>query len=76
MSDRSRDSFPRNPLSLLLVCFAGWKNLSDAADGFLLGCRFLIQDRSTRFTEQFRETLRSAGVESLKLPPRSPNLNA
>ena len=52
------------------------RNLTDAADGFLLGCRFLIQDRWSLFTEQFRETLRSAGVESLKLPARSPNLNA
>lgn len=32
----------------------------------------LIHDRSSVFTEQFRETLRSAGVESLKLPARSP----
>jgi putative transposase len=52
------------------------RNLTDAADGFLRGYRFLIQDRSSLFTEQFRETLRSAGVESLKLPARSPNLNA
>jgi len=52
------------------------RNLTDAAYGFLQGCRFLIQDRSSLFTEQFRETLRSAGVESLKLPARSPNLNA
>ncbi len=49
------------------------RNLTDAADGFLLGCRFLIQDRSSLFTEQFRETLRSTGVEP---PARSPNLNA
>ena len=52
------------------------RNLTDAVDGFLLGYRYLIQDRSSLFTEQFRETLRSAGVESLKLPARSPNLNA
>ena len=52
------------------------RNLTDAADGFLRGYRYLIQDRSSLFTEQFRETLRSAGVESLKLPARSPNLNA
>ncbi len=52
------------------------RNLTDAADGFLRGYRYLIQDRSSLFTEQFRETLRSAGVEPLKLPARSPNLNA
>jgi putative transposase len=28
------------------------------------------------FTSAFRETLASAGVETVKLPPRSPNLNA
>ena len=52
------------------------RNLTDAADGFLHGYRYLIQDRSSLFTEQFRQTLRSAGVESLKLPARSLNLNA
>lgn len=52
------------------------RNLTDAADGFLRGYRYLIQDRSSLFTEQFRATLLSAGVESLKLPARSPNLNA
>ena len=51
-------------------------NLTDGADGFLHGYRYLVQDRWSLFTEQFRETLRSAGVESLKLPARSPNLNA
>ena len=52
------------------------RNLTDACDGFLRGTRFLIHDRSTLFTEQFRETLKSAGVEPLRLPARSPNLNA
>jgi len=52
------------------------RNLTDAADGFLQGYRHLIQDRSSLFTEQFRETLKTAGVESLTLPARSPNLNA
>lgn len=52
------------------------RNLTDAADGFLLGFRFLIQNRPSLFTEQFRETLKTAGVKSLKLPARSPNLNA
>jgi len=52
------------------------RNLTDAFDGFLRGTRFLIHDRSTLFTEQFREMLKSAGVEPLRLPARSPNLNA
>ena len=70
-----------NPLSLLVVCLSGWmnqiaRNLTDDSDGFLQGCRYLIQDRSSLFTKQFRETLRSSGVGSLRLPARSPNLNA
>jgi hypothetical protein len=52
------------------------RNLTDACDGFLRDMRFLIHDRSTLFTEQFREILKSAGVEPLRLPVRSPNLNA
>jgi len=52
------------------------RNLTDACNGFLRDTRFLIHDRSTLFTEQFREVLKSAGVEPLRLPVRSPNLNA
>ena len=44
--------------------------------GFLLGTQFLLHDRSTLFTEQFRQILKSTGVEPLRLPARSPNLNA
>ena len=70
-----------NPLSLLVVCLSGWmnqiaRNLTDASDGFLQGCRYLIKDRSSLVTEPFREILKSSGVESLRLPARSPNLNA
>jgi transposase InsO family protein len=52
------------------------RNLTDAWDGFLRGAQFLIHDRSPLFTEQFREILKSTGVEPLRLPARSPNLNA
>jgi transposase InsO family protein len=52
------------------------RNLTDAQAGFLRGCRFLIHDRSTLFSDQFREILKSGGVESVRLPARSPNLNA
>jgi transposase InsO family protein len=47
-----------------------------AQDGFLRGKRYLIHDRDPLFTATFRATLRAAGVTCLKLPPRSPNLNA
>ena len=52
------------------------RNLTDCDDGFLNGSRHLIHDRDPLFTTSFREILRSSGVEAVKLPARSPNLNA
>jgi putative transposase len=52
------------------------RNLSDAAEGFLVGKRYLIHDRDPLFTAEFLEVVGSSGVKSVKLPPRSPNLNA
>ena len=52
------------------------RNLTDSVDGLLTGKRYLIQDREPLFTDEFLRTLKDAGVESVKLPPRSPNLNA
>ena len=51
------------------------RNLSDAEDGFLHGKKYLLMDRDTKFSEAFRVTLEQAGVEAVRLPPRSPNLN-
>ena len=44
--------------------------------GFLVGHRYLIHDRDTKFTDSFRAIVRSSQVEPLKLPVQSPNLNA
>ena len=44
------------------------RNLSDAFDGFLTGYRFLICDRDSKFSEQFRRILRSAGVDVIPTP--------
>ena len=52
------------------------RNLTDVDDGFLNGCRYLIHDRDPLFTEAFRALLKSTDVETIKLPPGSPNLNA
>jgi transposase InsO family protein len=52
------------------------RNLTDAAQGFLIGKRYLIHDRDPLFTAEFLEILEGSGVKSVKLPPRSPNLNA
>ncbi|MFT4563952.1 MAG: putative transposase [Gammaproteobacteria bacterium] len=51
-------------------------NISDVDDGFLNRCRYLIHDRDPLFTEAFRKILKSAEVETIKLPARSPNFNA
>ena len=37
---------------------------------------YLIHDRDPLFTEAFRRILKEAGVESIRLPAKSPNLNA
>ena len=44
--------------------------------GILEGCRDLIHDRDTKFTDSFRAIVKSSHVDPLKLPARSPNLNA
>jgi putative transposase len=52
------------------------RNLADCDDGFLNGARYLIHDRDPLFTRAFSELLKSSGVKTVKLPARSPNLNA
>jgi transposase InsO family protein len=52
------------------------RNLTDGIDGFLSGKRYLIHDRDPLFTAEFLQMLADVGVKSVKLPPRSPNLNA
>lgn len=59
----------------------GWmkqiaRNLLDPDDGILRGKGYLVMDRAPVFTEAFREMLGRAGVKPLRLPARSPNLNA
>ncbi len=52
------------------------RNVTDAFDGFLLDVRYLILDRDSIFTAAYRDLLKNAGVKLVRLPPRSPNLNA
>ena len=52
------------------------RNLTDAEDGFLNGSRYLIHDRDPLFTDAFRDLLKVTGVKTVKLPARSPDLNA
>jgi hypothetical protein len=48
------------------------RNLTDTVDGPLNGKRYLIHDRDPLFTVEFLSALTETGVESVKLPPRSP----
>ncbi len=52
------------------------RNLTDCDDGVLNQKRYLIHDRDPLYTAQFLCMLAESGIEPVKLPPRSPNLNA
>ena len=52
------------------------RELTNFEDGFLNDKRYLIMDRDGAFCPAFREMLKQSGVESLVLPPKTPNLNA
>jgi len=51
------------------------RNLTDGLDGFLTGRRYLIHDRAPCLSKASRAILRDAGVKTIRLPRRSPNLN-
>lgn len=52
------------------------RNLTDDVDGFLRNHRYLIVDRDPLYTDALRRVLGYAGVKIVRLPRRSPNLNA
>ena len=52
------------------------RNLIDDLSGFLKGKRFLIHDRDPLYTRGFHEVLAYGGVSPVRLPRKSPNLNA
>ena len=52
------------------------RNLPDSVDGLLKGKRYLIHDRDPLFTAEFLNMLADTGVGPVRIPPRSPNLNA
>lgn len=52
------------------------RELTNCEDGILNVKQYLIMDRDTKFCESFRQFLSDEGIKSVRLPPRSPNLNA
>ena len=58
----------------------GWmkqmaRNVTMDCCGFLSECRYLIHDRDSKFCKSFDRIIKFGGVEPLKLPSQSPNLN-
>ena len=52
------------------------RNETDPQAGALHAKRYLIIDRDTKYSEQFRRLIRDNGTKVIRLPPLSPNLNA
>jgi transposase InsO family protein len=52
------------------------RNLVDRISGCLPGKSHLILDRDTKYTVQFRRLIAESRTAVIRLPPRSPNLNA
>ena len=77
---RGRSSLPSQPITPR--CFLRFPQACGVTAGLLLatgllhGKRYLLHDRDPLFTAEFLSLLAEAGVASVQLPPRSPNLNA
>jgi transposase InsO family protein len=52
------------------------RGLTDEFSGLLIDKSHLIIDRDTKYTVQFRRMIAEARTAVIRLPPRSPNLNA
>jgi putative transposase len=52
------------------------RNITDVDDGFLRSKWYLILDRDAKYSDAFRNVLVREGIYVVRLPPRSPNLNA
>jgi putative transposase len=52
------------------------RNLLDEVDGALVDKKYLLLDRDTKYCAAFRKMLERQGIHVIRLPPRSPNLNA
>ena len=59
----------------------GWmmqvaRSLTDELSGCLMDKSHLILDRDSKYTTQFRRLIAESRTAVIRLPPRSPNLNA
>ena len=52
------------------------RNVTDPVEGCLRRARYLIHDRDPLSTRGIGEILEGGGVQPIRLPPKSPNLNA
>jgi putative transposase len=52
------------------------RNVTMEGCGALADCRYLLHDRDTKYTASFLAIIKSGHVKTLRLPARSPNLNA
>lgn len=64
---------PHPPAAFMPQCA---QQLTDPFAGFLLGKRYLLYDRDTKYPHGFDGLLKDNGVEPIVLPPQSPNVNA
>jgi transposase InsO family protein len=63
-----------NPAEAWMLQIA--RNLCDVEDGVLTQGRKLIIDRDAKYSYDWRSFIEEQGVEVIRLPPKSPNLNA
>lgn len=52
------------------------RNMTDPFDGFFLNKSLIILDNDILFTKQFKQMIRDFGMKFVKIPRKSPNLNA
>ena len=64
----------RHPTEVWITQMA--RNAVDDTGGGLRQCRYVLHDRDAKFCSAFDDVLASETIQCLKLPPRSPNLNA
>ena len=64
---------PHPTAAFMQQCARQW---TDPCEGCLVGKRYLLHDRDTKFTQAFDGLLKASGVEPIVLPPRNLHLNA